>query len=46
MIRSVNFDWDQCPIKVREDQLQEKNLELEILDDNPVLFSSVETKIV
>ena len=38
VIRSVNFDWDQCPIKVLEDHLQ-KNLELEILDDNPVLFS-------
>ena len=39
VIRSVNFDWDKCPIKVLEDHLQEKNLELEILNDNPVLFS-------
>jgi len=34
----VNFDWNQCPINVLEDHLQEKNLELKILDDNPVLF--------
>ena len=39
VIRSVKFDWDKCPIKVLEDHLQEKNLGLEILDDNPVLFS-------
>jgi len=45
VIRSVNFDWDQCPIKVLEDHLQEKNLELEILDDNPVLFSVFERKL-
>ena len=38
VIRSVNFDWDKSPIKVLEDNLQEKNLGLEILDDNPVLF--------
>jgi len=34
VIRSVNFDWEKCPIKVLEDHLQEKNLELELLDDN------------
>ena len=45
MIISVNFDWDQCPIKVLEDHLQEKNLELEILDDNPVLFSVFKRKL-
>jgi len=39
VFRSVNFDWDKCPIKVLEDHLQEKNLGLEILDENPVLFS-------
>jgi len=38
VIRNVNFDWDKCLIKVLEDHLQEKNLELELLDDNPVLF--------
>ena len=34
----MNFDWDQCPIKVLEDHLQKKNLESELLDDNPALF--------
>jgi len=38
VIRGVNFDWNQCPINVLEDHLQGKNLELTILDDNPVLF--------
>jgi len=37
VIRSVNFDWDQSPIKCWK-SLQEKNLGLEIPDDNPVLF--------
>jgi len=45
VIRSVKFDWDQCPTKVLEDNLQEKNLELEILDDNPVLFSVFKRKL-
>jgi len=45
VIRSVNFDWDKSPIKVLEDHLQETNLELEILDDNPVLFSVFKRKL-
>jgi len=45
IIRSVNFDWDKCPVKVLEDHLHEKNLELEILDDNPVLFSVFKRKL-
>jgi len=45
VIRSVNFDWDQCPIKVLEDHLQEKNMELAILDDKPVLFSVFKRKL-
>jgi len=45
VIRSVKFDWDKCPIKVLEDHLQEKNLGLEILDDNPVLFSVFKRKL-
>jgi len=27
VIRSVNFNWTKCPLKVLEDHLQEKNLE-------------------
>jgi len=46
VIRNVKFDWDKCSVKVLEDHLQEKNLGLEILDDNPVLFSVFKTKIV
>jgi len=42
--RSVKFDWDKCPVEVLEDHLQEKNLGLEILDDNPVLFSVFKRK--
>jgi len=38
VIRSVNFDWNQCPINVLEDHLQEMNLELKILDDNGQWF--------
>jgi len=45
VIRSMNFDWDKCPLKVLEDHLQEKNLELELLDDNPVLFSVFKRKL-
>jgi len=45
VIRSVNFDWDKCPIRVLEDHLHEKNLELEILDDNPVLVSVFKRKL-
>jgi len=45
VIRSVNFDWEKCPIKVLEDHPQEKNLELELLDDNPVLFSVFKRKL-
>jgi len=45
VIRSVNFDWHKCPIKVLEDHLHEKNLELELLDDNPVLFSVFKRKL-
>ena len=41
----MNFDWDQCPIKVLEDQLKEKNLGIGILDDNPVLFSVFKRKL-
>ena len=44
VIRSVNFDWDKSPTKVLEDHLQGK-LELEILDDNPVLFSVFKRKL-
>ena len=45
VIRSVNFDWDKSPIKALEDSLQEKNLGLEIMDDNPVLFSLFKRKL-
>jgi len=45
VIRSINFDWDKRPIKVLEDHLHEKNLGLEILDDNPVLFSVFKRKL-
>jgi len=45
VIRSANFDWDKRPIKVLEDHLQENNLGLEILDDNPVLFSMFKRKL-
>jgi len=45
-IRSVNFDWDKNPIKVLEDSLQENNnFGLEIVDDNPVLFSVFKRKL-
>jgi len=45
VIRSVNFDWGKCPIKVLEDHLQDKNLGLEILDENLVLFSVFKRKL-
>jgi len=45
VIRSVNFDWNKCHIKVLKDHLQETNLELELLDDNPVLFSVFKRKL-
>jgi len=44
VIRSVNFDWNQCLINVLEDHLQETNSELKILDDNPVLFFAFKRK--
>ena len=45
VLRSVKFDWDECPVKVMEDHLREKNLRLEILDDNPLLFSVFKRKL-
>ena len=45
VIRSMNFDWDKNPIAVLEDSLCEKNLGLQILDDNPVLFSVFKRKL-
>jgi len=45
VIRSVKFEWDNCPTKLLETHLQEKNLGLEILDDNPVLFSMFKRKL-
>ena len=45
VLRSVKFDWDECPVKVMEDHLRKKNLGLEILDDNPLLFSVFKRKL-
>ena len=45
VLHSVKFDWDECPVKVMEDHLREKNLGLEILDDNPLLFSVFKQKL-
>ena len=45
MLRSVKFDWDECPVKVMERHLRERKLELEILDDNPLLFSVFKRKL-
>jgi len=45
VLPSVKFDWDECPEKVMEDHLREKNLGLEILDDNPLLFSVFKRKL-
>jgi len=45
VIRRMKFDQDKCPVKVLEDHLQEKNFELEILDDNLVLFSAFKRKL-
>ena len=45
VLRSVKFDWEEYPVKVREDHLRGKNLGLEILDDNPLLFSVFKTSV-
>jgi len=45
IIRSVNFDWNLSPINVLEAHFQEKDLQLQILDDNPVLFSAFKRKL-
>jgi len=45
VIRSVSFDWRQCPLIVLQAHLQENNLDLEILDANPVLFPVFKRKL-
>ena len=39
-IKSVRFNWSQCPIQILHAYLQAKGLGLEVLENNPMLFTA------
>ena len=37
-IKSMRYDWPQCPIQRLQNHLQGKGLKLEVLEANPIFF--------
>jgi len=44
-IKSMRFDWPQCPIQRLQNHLQSKGLKLEVLEANPIFFKAFKQKL-
>ena len=44
-INSIHFDEPQCPILRLQDQLQAKNLKIDVLAQNPLFFLMFKQKL-
>jgi len=44
-IQSFRFNWPQCPVQVLHIQLQSKGLEIELTQNNPILFNMLKQKV-
>ena len=44
-IKSMRFDWPQCPIQRLQNHLQDKGLKLEVLEANPIFFKAFKQKL-
>ena len=44
-IKSMRFDGLQCPIQKLQNQLQDKDLKLEVLEANPIFFKVFKQKL-
>jgi len=44
-IKSVHFDWPQCPTQRLQNHLQGNGLKLEVLEANPIFFKAFKQKL-
>jgi len=44
-IKSIHFDWPQCPILRLQNQLQAKGLKIDVLEQNPLFFEVFKQKL-
>jgi len=44
-IKSVRFDWSQCPIQRLQNHLQAKGLKIDVLETNPMFFKAFKQKM-
>jgi len=44
-IKSVRFKWPQCPIQMLQTYLQAEGLGLDVLENNPILFTAFKQKL-
>ena len=44
-INSISFDWPQCPILRLQNQLQAKNLKIDVSEQNPLFFKIFKQKL-
>ena len=44
-IKSMRFDWPQCPTQRLQNQLQDKGLKLKVLEANPTFFKAFKQKL-
>jgi len=44
-IKSVRFNWPECPIQMLQAYLQAKGLGLEVFENNPMLFTAFKQKL-
>ena len=44
-IKSARFNWPQCPIQILQTYLQAKGLGLDVLENNPILFTTFKQKL-
>jgi len=44
-INSIHFDWPQCPILRQQNQLQAKDLKIEVLEQNPLFLEVFKQKL-
>jgi len=45
-VKSVGFNWSQCPVKTLQTHLQDKGLKLDILENNPIFFTAFKQKFI
>jgi len=44
-INSIHFDWPQCPVLRLQNQLQAKDLKIDVLEQNPLFFEVFKQKL-